>query len=367
MFVALSRGVIRPTMIEVTYPPHRGTIGMRGSHAPLSWEHTTPPSSSEGDRHVFLLEIPVGEVIDLKLVRGEEDWAHGRNYRVHAGDHLHLTPAFDRTTCELCPSVTLMHGETELSYQVLLPPSYAEQETKRYPVIYAQDGQALWASSPDPFGVWRLDETLDHLLELAVVQELIVVAIDTSVERIARLSPVPHAEYGGGGAAAHLDAIVNGLKPRIDAELRTLPGRDDTAVMGSSMGGLFSFYAAWTRSDVFGKAICLSSSFWWADRYMVRAVKTAPSPRPVIYLDSGAALNPEEPNASAHDGFHDSRAMHRALERAGYTGADLHRLTFPGHAHNAAAWAARVALPLQLLFPAGVAGQPLHDVDSVAA
>ncbi len=36
---------------------------------------------------------------------------------------------------------------------------------------------------------------------------------------------------------------------------------------------------------------------------------------------------------------------------AGYTPGELHRLTFPGQAHNASSWAARVALPLQLLFP----------------
>ena len=76
----------------------------------------------------------------------------------------------------------------------------------------------------------------------------------------------PDSKYGGGRAAEHLEAITSVLKPRIDAELRTRVGREDTALIGSSLGGLFSFYAAWTRPDVFGKAICLSSSFWWANR-----------------------------------------------------------------------------------------------------
>lgn len=334
------------------YPRHRGAIGLRGSHAPLSWEATTAPQVSEGDRHVFELDVPEGVTLDLKLVRGEDEWAHGRNYVVHAGDHLHLEPAFDRTRCELLPPATVGEGERQLSYQVLLPPSYGEQEGKRYPVLYAQDGQALWASSPDPFGVWRLDEALDGLLDLAVIAELIVVAIDTSDRRLDRLGPVPDPTYGGGRAGEHLAAMIDVLKPQIDRELRTRAGREDTGIMGSSMGGLFAFYAAWTRPDVFGKAICLSSSFWWANRYMIREVQTAPSPRPEIYLDSGAALNPDEPNASAHDGFHHTRAMYRALGRAGFTHTELRRLTFLGHSHNAAAWAARIAIPLQLLFPA---------------
>jgi predicted alpha/beta superfamily hydrolase len=103
---------------------------------------------------------------------------------------------------------------------------------------------------------------------------------------------------------------------------------------------------------VFGKAICLSSSFWWAGRHVIRSITAAPDPRPIIYLDSGAALNPDEPKASEHDGFHHTRAMHRALDRVGFATSDLHRLTFPGQSHAASSWAARVAIPLQLLFPA---------------
>lgn len=344
--------MFRPTIIEVVYPPHRGTIGLRGNLAPLSWEHTTPPTRSDGDHHWFVLGLTEGETLEIKLVRGEDDWAHGRNYVVHAGDHLLLQPAFDRTYCELLPPATLTHGDTTLTYQVLVPPSYGEQDTKRYPVIYAQDGQALWTTSPDPFGVWRLDETLNSLLELHVIDELIVVAIDTAHDRLDRLGPVPDPDHGGGAGATHLAAIVDSLKPVIDAQYRTRPGREHTCAMGSSMGGLFSFYAAWTRPDVFGKAICLSSSFWWAGRQLIRSITAAPDPRPVIYLDSGAALDPGEPKASAHDGFHHTRAMHRALDRVGYTPTELHRLTFPGQSHAAASWATRVSLPLQLLFPA---------------
>jgi predicted alpha/beta superfamily hydrolase len=100
---------------------------------------------------------------------------------------------------------------------------------------------------------------------------------------------------------------------------------------------------------VFGKAICLSSSFWWANRRMIRDAAMAPSPRPTIYLDSGVALNPDAPS---QDGFQHTRSMQRALLRAGYVnGDDLHSLAFPGQSHSTAAWSARVAIPLQLLFP----------------
>ena len=48
----------------------------------------------------------------------------------------------------------------------------------------------------------------------------------------------------------------------IDANLRTLPDRDNTLIAGSSMGGLMSLYAATAFNSVFGKAACLSPSLW---------------------------------------------------------------------------------------------------------
>ncbi len=339
----------RATIIEVVYPKERGPIGLRGSVRPLSWTKTTPPTATLGDRSVFELAIPDGEMVDVKLVRGNDEWAHGRNYTLHAGDHLHLRPAFERTTCQLLPPVVLPASPWPLRYRVLLPPSYDEQRAQHYPVLYAQDGQALWSTSSDPFGVWTLDTVIDQLLEIAVMSELIVVGIDTSEARMDRLGPAPDPTFGGGRAAEHLEAITRVLKPRIDAEFRTRVGREDTAAIGSSLGGLFAFYAAWTAPEVFGKAICLSSSFWWANRYMIRNANVAPSPRPTIYLDSGVSLRADAPS---QDGFQHTRSMQRALVRAGYTsGDDLHRLAFPGQAHSTAAWAARVAIPLQLLFP----------------
>lgn len=136
------------TVIEVIYPAGRGAIGLRGSTAPLSWETTMPPSLREGDRHVFHLPLPPGTLMELKLVRNTDDWAGGRNHAVHAGDHLLLEPWFGLAKCRLEPTETIEHNGEKLSFQVLLPPSYDEQENKRFPVIYAQDAQALWSINP---------------------------------------------------------------------------------------------------------------------------------------------------------------------------------------------------------------------------
>jgi predicted alpha/beta superfamily hydrolase len=362
--------VPQATIVEVIYPQERGRIGLRGSHAPLSWDRTSAPDVSRGHRHLFRVSVPPGEVLELKLVRNDEDWAGGRNYAVHSGDHLRLEPFFDADGHTLESPRTLDTPDGALRYQVLLPPSYEEQIHRRYPTLYVMDGQALWTTSRDPYGIWRLDAMMDQLVELGAVDELIIVGVETAERRLERLSPVADARHGGGQGEGFLCALTERLLPEIDARYRTRQGRQHTALMGSSMGGLFAFWAAWSRPDVFGKAACLSSSFWWADRWAVRMVQQGPTPQPLpqLYLDSGAPLNPLERDANVRDGFNHTRSMLRALARHAYVpGSDLHRLVFAGHTHDAASWSARVGIPLQLLFPSGPAVPANWDAAVAAA
>ena len=57
----------------------------------------------------------------------------------------------------------------------------------------------------------------------------------------------------------YLRFIVEELKPFIDANYRTRPGRDDTFLMGSSAGGMISLYGLIEYPDVFGGAACVST------------------------------------------------------------------------------------------------------------
>ncbi len=352
------RSVPIDTWIEVVYPAERGLIGLRGDIEPFSWDHTEPPVRIDGDSHLFRIPMMApGELAELKVVRGDDEWANGRNYIVHPGDHVRIEPYFDREMPRLEEGIVVESKDSErpsLTIDVLLPPGYDEQSNKRYPVAYALDGQSLWTHSSDPFGVWSLDATLASLFEVGAVDEIIIVGIHTSEERIARLSPVADPEYGGGRGPETLAAIIEDVKPYIESNYRVREGRENTAILGSSMGGLFAFFAAWTRPDIFGKAACLSSSFWWNKRWAVRLVQNADAPklRANFYIDSGAAPNRMDHEARLRDGYHHTRSMYRALSGAGLElGSQVHRLVFPGHVHNADSWASRIALPLQLLFP----------------
>ena len=275
-----------------------------------------------------------------------------------AGESLTVAPYFNRPTGLLMTHEPLIRSPElgiELHFRVFVPPSYDEHRTKRYPVLYAQDGQALFAAAPDegdPHS-WKMDDTLNQLYEFGVVEELIVVAVTTKERRIELLSPTPDSVYGGGRADVYLDFLTQTLKPHVDATWRTRPERASTALIGASMGGLFSFYGAWTRGHVFGRAACLSASFWWDQRRMVRlAQEQCPAPRPWLYIDSGTALSQFEQDANVRDGFQHTQAVVTALQASCYEpGVNLVSLAYGGLQHDASAWAARLAIPMQLLFP----------------
>jgi predicted alpha/beta superfamily hydrolase len=344
------------TVVEVRYTIEGRRLGLRGS-PPLSWEESITSTESDGEKHRFELDLEPGTLLEVKPIRDEKDWARGRNQYVYAGDTLTLEPRFDREHGFLEPSLRSISSpelNRTMRFRVFLPPSYGECALRRYPTLYVQDGQSQ--SSPDPLDgrSWELDHALDELYLLDVIQEVIVVAIHTDEDRLSILSPVPDPEHGGGQGSRYLGFLVNTLKPFVDSRFRSLPEAQHTSLLGASMGGLFAFYAAWTRSDVFGRAACLSGSFWWASQSMVREVEKGicPVPRPWLYVDSGVAKNMFEGDENLVDGFHHTVALRNALVTHCYTpGANLHVLVFTGMRHDTESWAARLAIPLQLLLP----------------
>jgi predicted alpha/beta superfamily hydrolase len=347
---------MQPTLIDVVYPIAGGRIGLRGS-PPLSWQHSVLPRSSDGLTHRFELVAPPGTLLEIKPIRDERDWARGRNQYIVSGEPAVLEPHFEREQGVLEPKArTLFSKELGrwIRFRIFLPPSYGESSSRRYPTLYVQDGQSQFNADSVDGHSWELDHALDELYSLDVIQEVIVIAVYTDAHRLDLLGPTPDAIDKGGHGRLYLDFLVETLKPFVDSHFPTRPEAASTSMLGSSMGGLFSFYAAWTRSDVFGRAACLSGSFWWADESMVREVQkgVCPVPRPWLYIDSGVALNMFERDANLRDGFHHTVGLRDALVSHCYTlGANLHVLVFAGMRHDTASWAARLAIPLQLLLP----------------
>jgi predicted alpha/beta superfamily hydrolase len=134
--------------------------------------------------------------------------------------------------------------------------------------------------------------------------------------------------------------LVETLKPLIDAKYRTVAGPATTAVMGSSLGGVVSFYLGWQWPEVFGKIACLSSTFTYRDDLLQRVSKE-PKRKIRIYLDSGWP----------GDNYEATRSMRDRLMWKGYRpGSELSYLAFPEAKHDENAWAARSPIPFQFLF-----------------
>jgi len=222
--------------------------------------------------------------------------------------------------------------------RVWLPPGY-EEETKRYPVLYMHDGQNIFAPGFSFHNEeWRVDEIADSLIRSGEMKPIIIVGVDNSDDRSKEYSGTPKGE-------TYLRFLTEKLKPMIDSTYRTLPDRENTKVMGSSMGGLISFLAIWHYNDIFSAAGCLSPAFVYNDTSSIKMVKSyTGKKKPMrIYMDNGG-LDLEVVLQPGCD------LMLKELRKLGYDEPELIWRLYPEAKHTEAAWARRLHEPLLFMF-----------------
>lgn len=239
--------------------------------------------------------------------------------------------------------------------RVWLPPGYATSSA-HYPVVYMQDGQNLFDKATSFAGEWRVDESMDSLVAAGHPAAIIVGIDNGGGQRINEYSPWKNSTYGGGQGLAYIDFLAETLKPFIDSQFRTLPEREHTAVLGSSMGGLISMAAAFHRQDVFGKVGALSSSFWFSDS-CYQQVTTAGIQQPLrIALIAGS----KEGSTQVKDMF----AMRDTLLAAGQSPVDLRAEAHADGTHSEWYWARE--FPKVYLFLFGEESTPVAEVQPAA-
>jgi predicted alpha/beta superfamily hydrolase len=331
------------TTVRVHYDAGKGSIAIVGDKGPMTWSQGAPAKAGGGNVWTYSWPDELGE-ITMKPALGEKV-SIGGTYRIAAGSSVDIYPFFGPPFGK----VTIVAGvespqlKNSRSLRIFLPASYQENPAKRYPVLYMHDGQNLFDAKTAAYGVeWGIDETVNRLVATGAMDEVIVVGIDNTPDRIPEYTPCCDPKYGGGKLAAYEAFVVNTVKPMIDKTLRTLPGKETAAIMGSSLGGIASVLIAQHRPDVFSKAGGVSSSFWWNERALV--TKAAARVPVKFYLDAG----------TSGDGLEDTLLMRDAMLAQGYrAGADLLFYSAEGSKHNEASWAARVEKPLTWFFPWG--------------
>jgi glycosidase/predicted alpha/beta superfamily hydrolase len=245
---------------------------------------------------------------------------------------------------------------------VWLPPSYGKDPSRRYPVLYMHDGQNLFDPALSYIGVdWGIDEAITQLSTAGTLREAIVVGIWNTPKRFEEYMPAKALTE----AAAlpdgwpdmawmrkqkvvgddYLRFMVEELKPWVDAKYRTLPGRADTSIMGSSMGALISLYALTEYPDVFGGAGCVSIHWPLGDGIVVDYLARHLPPRDGhrLYFDYGTTTLD-----AAYEPY--QRRVDAMLTAAGWRpGVDFLSRRFDGAEHSERAWRARLGVPLGFL------------------
>lgn len=235
-------------------------------------------------------------------------------------------------------------------------PNDYETTDKRYPVLYMHDGQNCFDDADASYNMsWRVGEYLD-----ASKRDLIVVAIDSAPgeKRLDEYGPWENPYIGesllgqdivlGGEGSAYIEYIAQELKPKIDADYRTLP--EETAMIGSSMGGLISVYAAAVYPEIFKRIGSLSSAFWFNQTELEQFIE-ANDLKGVerMYLDVGEK-EVEEPmeNGPTNEMYRESseRIYNLLIDKVEHIRFEV----IEEGVHNELAWRERFPMVISYLF-----------------
>ncbi|MCB9852745.1 MAG: esterase [Phycisphaerales bacterium] len=241
---------------------------------------------------------------------------------------------------------------------VLLPPDYDKNKDARYPVFYMHDGQNLFDAATSAFGVeWQADEAADRLIREKKIEPIIIVGIYNTPARTDEYTPDRDTERDAGGQGdEYAKFIIEELKPMIDETYRTKPDRDNTAIGGSSLGGLISLHIAMEHPDVFSKCAAVSPTLMWEDSAILKRIrekKAAPLKRIRLWFDMGSKEGKQIDFYSSAMKYTDRlEAMLKKAKRK--PDVDYKYMKVDDGEHNEASWAKRFDQILLFLFPANM-------------
>lgn len=167
-------------------------------------------------------------------------------------------------------------GLPDQRLSIWLPPEYDSQPTRKFPVIYMHDAENLYLPERSNFNkIWAADKAMMQLVKQGITEPHIIIGIYSPPgDRYRQYLPRAIYDKASGALREEMDNqadgkaiisndylafIVTQIKPWADSNFRTKADRDDTSIIGSSMGGLISCYAFASYPQIFGQAACVST------------------------------------------------------------------------------------------------------------
>jgi enterochelin esterase-like enzyme len=155
---------------------------------------------------------------------------------------------------------------------VYLPPQYDSEPSRRFPVLYLRHGNG------DDETAWSLEGRAGVILESLLAEG----------KAVPMIIVMPYGESnatGGGtreGIASLGKELLDDIIPLVEKNYRTLPGRDNRAIAGLSMGGGQAFTIGLDHLDQFAwvgefSSGLLSDADFRIEKYMPGLVENAPA------------------------------------------------------------------------------------------
>lgn len=238
---------------------------------------------------------------------------------------------------------------------IYVPDDY-KKTNKRYPVIYINDGQNAFFDEQSFMNIsWGFYDYVK-----AKKLDIIMVAIPCNFDlhkREDEYGPWPinkeilMMEYGnddlkiGGEGDKYINFIIEELKPYVDEHFPT--DIDDTAMVGSSMGGIITSYAAIKYGEIFKKTASLSSAYWfYIDEFYHLIDHSNLDSLECFYMDLGG--NEGNGDDMISQIYYESNEMiyHKLIEKSDRIVARF----FEDACHNEEQWRKRVPIFMELFY-----------------
>lgn len=180
----------------------------------------------------------------------------------------------------------------------------AHEEGEALPVIYMTDGQNLFNEETGTWGCWFTREAVEAERQSSGKAAIIVGVHNDNPWRDNELTPAGI----GDNICAHLmegytasegeifdSFMLHIVKPYVEQHFPVKTGRENTAVCGSSSGGLQAFFTALSHPEVFGAAGVFSPAFLLYSeedmrRWIISRLTAAELPYLFLYTGAGDDL-----------------------------------------------------------------------------